>query len=138
LQVGGKYVCSICGKQFLQRLRYTTHVDRHANVRRHICTTCGKAFTYKYSLWSHAKKCIRTAGAPVEIVAAAAAAPLNAMSTARFSNSLETAGDAEFVNSAAVRVDFTGLSNDSRQVMSSDENGHSAVTGGCANKLSSV
>ena len=66
LQVGGKYVCATCGKQFLQRMRYMTHVDRHQNVRRHICTTCGKAFTYKYSLWSHAKKCNGLIGAWVD------------------------------------------------------------------------
>lgn len=57
-QVGGKYVCKHCGKQFLQKLRYLTHVDRHNNIRRHICQLCGKAFSYKYSLWSHAKKCL--------------------------------------------------------------------------------
>lgn len=56
-QVGGKYVCVHCGKQFLQKLRYLTHVDRHDNVRRHVCSTCGRAYSYKYSLWSHAKKC---------------------------------------------------------------------------------
>jgi hypothetical protein len=43
-----------------------THVDRHQNVRRHICATCGKAFTYKYSLWSHAKKCNGLIGASVD------------------------------------------------------------------------
>lgn len=59
-QVGGKYVCKHCGKQFLQKLRYLTHMDRHNNIRRHVCQLCGKAFSYKYSLWSHAKKCIGT------------------------------------------------------------------------------
>lgn len=57
-QVGGKYICMHCGKQFLQKLRYMTHVDRHDNIRRHVCQLCGKAFSYKYSLWSHAKKCV--------------------------------------------------------------------------------
>lgn len=59
-QVGGKYVCKHCGKQFLQKMRYMTHIDRHNNIRRHICQLCGKAFSYKYSLWSHAKKCVGT------------------------------------------------------------------------------
>ena len=56
-QVGGKYICKHCGKQFLQKIRYNTHMDRHNDIRRHVCQTCGRAFSYKYSLWSHAKKC---------------------------------------------------------------------------------
>ena len=56
-QVGGKYICKHCGKQFLQKIRYNTHMDRHNDIQRHVCQTCGRAFSYKYSLWSHAKKC---------------------------------------------------------------------------------
>jgi hypothetical protein len=69
-------------------------------------------------------------------------APQNALSAVGFSSSLETAShsvrDIDFVSSAAAPVDFTGLPNDTRQIISSDENTQGVTTGGCANKLNSV
>jgi len=127
LQVGGKYVCTICGKQFLQRMRYMTHVDRHENVRRHVCATCGKAFTYKYSLWSHAKKCT---GASID----------PASEQASFSGCLkDLVGEAEFQRSPTILDEPTVWGRNADANIETDVGGvNPCVNASVDNRLESV
>ncbi|XP_045190357.2 zinc finger protein 1 homolog isoform X2 [Mercenaria mercenaria] len=48
-----KYKCTFCEKQFIEKLCYLGHVNKHLDSRPYKCHICSKSFCYKTSLQRH-------------------------------------------------------------------------------------
>jgi hypothetical protein len=50
-----RYVCKLCGKEFMQQRCYENHVSFHQLAKNHMCFVCNLAFLSKYELEQHAQ-----------------------------------------------------------------------------------
>lgn len=50
-----RYVCKLCGKDFMQQRCYENHVSFHQLAKNHMCFVCNLAFLSKCELEQHAR-----------------------------------------------------------------------------------
>ncbi|XP_016839720.1 oocyte zinc finger protein XlCOF28 isoform X1 [Nasonia vitripennis] len=50
-----RYVCKLCGKEFVQQRCYENHLSFHQLAKNHMCFVCNLAFLSKYELEQHAQ-----------------------------------------------------------------------------------
>lgn len=48
-----KFVCGVCGKDFLFKNEFVTHEYQHSQVRKHACDICGRRYTSSSTLVQH-------------------------------------------------------------------------------------
>ena len=51
------FTCVVCGNGFYNKMHFKSHMDSHANNRKHSCPKCGKMFWYSHDVPKHLNIC---------------------------------------------------------------------------------